>query len=401
MIGNAEEDGHNVQDMFRKYDSKNTGFVSRREFTDVLNLLPHSETLSKVDENGLMVRYGDRSMKRVNYRSLLKNVTGGKRARRQLNVDTGSSENQVPKERWTRGEIVEDHGDGTFDVRRTRDGELVTRVRRQSIRCTQGRKSRKPKLNDEVEMREDPAKNFLVVPRAREVFRKHAQALNAHDGCGWAAALETIFERMQDTTGDDELSVREIVDYLRSNGLYDVEYLGSKNRLETLLSRNRLDFVSGKKVKNEEDEDSNKTVSKCPDDLLEVGDIVSVKKEQGKSSRARVIKVHIKGIVSCTSSEADLLRATFDADGSGRVDKDDFLAFMSNEMGDEQIEMLKDRLRSELRKGIGTIFFFDSFPTVTVPSTVINNQQHEEIHHTYKRQRQEQCLTNSIRTEMV
>ena len=51
MIQNAEEDGHNVEQMFRKYDGKNTGLVSRREFTEVLDLLPHSETLSKVDEN--------------------------------------------------------------------------------------------------------------------------------------------------------------------------------------------------------------------------------------------------------------------------------------------------------------------------------------------------------------
>ena len=56
MVSNAEEDGHNVDQMFQKYDTKRTGFVSRREFTDILDLLPHSETLSKVDENGLMVR---------------------------------------------------------------------------------------------------------------------------------------------------------------------------------------------------------------------------------------------------------------------------------------------------------------------------------------------------------
>jgi len=351
-------------------------------------------------------------MKRVNYRSLLKNVRGGKQRRHRredLSVDT--NQQHVRKERWVRGEIVENHGDGTFDVRRTRDGELVTRVRRQSVRCLRGKKSRAPKLNDEVEMREDPAKNFLVVPRAREVFRKHAHALNAEDGCGWAAALETIFERMQDTAGDDELSVKEIVDYLRSNGLYDVEYLGSTNRVDMLLSRSKLEFVSGavKKDKNEEnkdEDDDNKTIAKGPNDLLDVGDIVSVKQDQGKLSRARVVRVHMKGIVSCTSAEADLLRATFDADGSGRVDKDDFLAFMSNEMGDEQIEMLKDRLRSQLRKGMGMfealLLCYSSLPPLLKTHLLTHSlTQHEEIHHTYKQKRQELCLMNSIQTEMV
>mgnify|MGYP007000430241 CR=1 len=41
--------------------------------------------------------------------------------------------------------------------------------------------------------------------------------------------------------------------------------------------------------------------------------------------------------------------------------------------GDEQIEMLKDRLRSELRKGIGTIFFFDS--KVSLPTSINRYQQ--------------------------
>ena len=132
--------------------------------------------------------------------------------------------------------------DATYDVRCDDDGAICTSVPRERVRAllppnvrrdlgvdapAASEQQKKLRAGDRVEILADPAadmKNCLVIPRARDVFRKHAQAINAKGGKGWANALGQIFEIMQDTAGDDELSVHEIVDYLRSNGLYDVRY---------------------------------------------------------------------------------------------------------------------------------------------------------------------------------